>query len=55
VITTEEFFRPKDLGAGRGKPSKVENLLGWEAFYMMRDVVSMMMENELDCVAGRCS
>jgi GDPmannose 4,6-dehydratase len=55
VITSEELFRPKDLGGGRGDHSKVKNLLGWEAFYMRLDVVRMMMGNELDCVAGRCS
>lgn len=55
MITSEELFRPKDLGGGRGDHSKVKNLLGWEAFYMRLDVVRMMMGNELDCVAGRCS
>lgn len=55
VITDEELFRPTDLGFGRGDPSKARNLLGWEASCKMRDVIRMMMEHELDFVAGRCS
>lgn len=53
VITDQELFRPTDLGVGRGDPSKAKALLGWEASYRMRDVVKMMMDHELERVAGR--
>ncbi|MCM2358010.1 MAG: GDP-mannose 4,6-dehydratase [Geobacteraceae bacterium] len=40
------LLRPTDLKIGRANPSKAKELLDWQANYRMRDVVSMMMEQE---------
>ncbi|MFT4802818.1 MAG: GDPmannose 4,6-dehydratase [Psychroserpens sp.] len=43
VVSNEEFMRPTDLAISFGDPSKAKKILGWQAQYKMRDVVSMMM------------
>jgi len=41
------LLRPADITIGRGNPSRAAQQLGWEAQYRMRDVVRMMVEEEL--------
>ncbi|MEK6302297.1 MAG: GDP-mannose 4,6-dehydratase [Acidobacteriota bacterium] len=41
------LLRPADITIGRANPSRAAERLGWEAQYRMRDVVRMMVEEEM--------
>jgi GDPmannose 4,6-dehydratase len=43
-----DFMRPTDLNVSLGDATKAKNLLGWEAKYIMDDVVRMMIDREAD-------
>lgn len=42
-----KFFRPTDLAFGKANPSKAIKLLNWKAKFDMKDVVKMMVEEEM--------
>jgi len=47
VALDRELLRPADISVGRANPGKARQRLGWEPRYRMRDVVRMMIEQEL--------
>lgn len=47
VVTDSSLLRPTDIVIGKGNPEKARIRLGWEAKYKMKDVVRMMVEQEL--------
>lgn len=42
-----DLLRPTDILISRANPAKARKKLGWRAQYRMEDVVSMMVEAEL--------
>jgi len=48
VVVNERFFRPTDISANRGDPSKAGQSLNWHAKYHMLDVVSFMTDAALE-------
>ena len=52
VVIDPALLRPTDISIGRANPSRAAKRLGWQACFRMRDVVRMMVEQELgiaDC------
>ncbi len=47
VATNPDFYRPTDIMVSRADPAKAREKLGWEAEYIMTDVVEMMVEAEM--------
>ena len=47
VTRSESLLRPTDILRNKVDPSKAEAHIGWKARYVMKDVVSMMVEEEL--------
>lgn len=47
VITDQTLLRPTDLAISKANPEKAKTVLGWEAKYSMRDIVSMMINYQL--------
>ena len=48
VIQNEQLVRPTDLTGNRGNPSKASQILGWSPKNLMKDVVKLMIEAELE-------
>ncbi|MBE9205814.1 GDP-mannose 4,6-dehydratase [Nostoc sp. LEGE 06077] len=46
VTTDSSLLRPTDIAVGRGNPAKAKEKLGWQAQYIMKDVVRMMIEEK---------
>jgi len=46
VTMDKGLMRPTDLEVSKANPSKAMHVLGWEAKYKMKDVISMMIEEE---------
>jgi len=46
VVADSSLLRPTDLAISKANPSKALNILNWKAKYKMKDVVSMMIEEE---------
>ena len=47
VTIDPALLRPADITIGRANPARAGKRLGWQAHYRMRDVVRMMVEEEL--------
>ena len=47
VVCDPSFLRPSDIEISRACPAKAWEKLGWKAEYKMRDVVRLMVEEEL--------
>ncbi|NOY16070.1 MAG: GDP-mannose 4,6-dehydratase [Gammaproteobacteria bacterium] len=47
VLTDPDLLRPTDIAFGVGNPTKARRLLGWEAENSMRNVVKMMIDEEM--------
>lgn len=47
VISDKDLFRPTDIQEGAGNPAKAHKVLGWKAQSRMKDVVRMMIEEEM--------
>jgi GDPmannose 4,6-dehydratase len=45
---SEGLLRPTDISEGKGNPGKAERVLGWKARLHMKDVVSRMVQAELE-------
>ena len=50
VTTSDTLFRPTDILTVRADPGKAKRKLGWKAKFKMKDVVRMMVEEELKSV-----
>jgi GDPmannose 4,6-dehydratase len=47
VIIDRSLFRPTEIAISRGNPRKSRESFGWQARYKMKDVISMMVRDEL--------
>jgi GDPmannose 4,6-dehydratase len=52
VEIDSSLYRPTEIIIGRGNPSKARECLGWQAGYVMRDVVRMMVEGQQTGAGG---
>jgi GDPmannose 4,6-dehydratase len=50
VTVDERFFRPAEVEILRGDPSKAQRQLGWQPEVSFQDMVSMMVERDLELV-----
>jgi GDPmannose 4,6-dehydratase len=48
VVTDPSLLRPTDIAVGKGNPAKAYWKLGWKAEHVMKDVVRMMVQSELN-------
>ena len=48
IEVSEEFFRPSEVNTLLADPSKAKNKLGWESKTSLKELVSMMVEFELN-------
>jgi GDPmannose 4,6-dehydratase len=47
VIINPDFFRPTEIAVSRGNPRKSRETFGWQARHKMQQVVTLMVEDEL--------
>jgi GDPmannose 4,6-dehydratase len=47
VVTEPSLFRPIDIAAGKGNPTRAKQSLGWQAQSSMEEIVQMMIEARL--------
>ena len=47
VITDPDLFRPTDIAISRGNPIKARKILKWQAKHKMKEVITLMVEDEL--------
>jgi len=52
VVSDASLLRPSEITISRANPSKAFEKIGWRANYKMHDVVSMMVEAELESDKG---
>jgi len=48
VVIDEHLMRPTDIMRNKVDPSKAASCLGWKAQFGMREVISMMLESEIE-------
>jgi len=47
VVTDPSLLRPSEIMVSRANPRKAIQKLGWSAEFKMRDVIRMMIDNQL--------
>jgi GDPmannose 4,6-dehydratase len=47
VVIDPALCRPTEIALSRGNPRKSRDTFGWQARYKMKEVVAMMVEDEL--------
>jgi GDPmannose 4,6-dehydratase len=47
VIIDPNLFRPTDIAVSKGNPRKFRESFGWQPKYKMKDVIAMMIKDEL--------
>ena len=47
VATSEKYYRPNEVEYLLGDPSKAESRLGWKPNVMFKDLVKLMVENDI--------
>jgi GDPmannose 4,6-dehydratase len=52
VITDPGLFRPTDIAISRGNPRKSQETLEWRAKHKMKEVIALMVEDELQNLKG---
>ncbi len=52
VITDPALFRPTDIAISRGNPGKSRETLQWQAKNKMKEVITLMVEDELRSLKG---
>jgi GDPmannose 4,6-dehydratase len=52
VVIDPELFRPTEIAISRGNPRKSRETFGWQAKYKMKEVVALMVEDELQHLKG---
>ena len=52
VVIDEQFYRPADVNYLQGDASKAKNILGWKPEVTFKQLVKMMVENDLQVVAS---
>ncbi len=48
VVTSEKYFRPNEVDYLLGDPKKIKTTLGWEPEVDFKELVKMMVENDLN-------
>ena len=52
VVIDPDLFRPTEIAISRGNPRKSRETFGWQARYKMKEVVTLMVEDELQHLKG---
>jgi GDPmannose 4,6-dehydratase len=52
VVINPDLFRPTEIAISRGNPRKSWETFGWQAQYKMKQVVALMVEDELRHLQG---
>ena len=52
VVIDPGLFRPTEIAISRGNPRKSRETFGWQARYKMKEVVTLMVEDELQHLKG---
>jgi GDPmannose 4,6-dehydratase len=52
VVIDPALFRPTEIAISRGNPRKSRETFGWQAKYKMKDVVALMVKDELQHQRG---
>jgi GDPmannose 4,6-dehydratase len=52
VILDPTLFRPTDIAISRGNPQKAQESLHWQAKHKMKEVISLMIEDEFRTLKG---
>jgi GDPmannose 4,6-dehydratase len=52
VVIDPDLFRPTEIAISRGNPRKSRETFGWQARYKMKEVVALMVEDELQHLKG---
>jgi GDPmannose 4,6-dehydratase len=52
VVTDPGLFRPTEIAISRGNPRKSQETLQWQAKHKMKEVITLMVEDELRTVKG---
>ena len=52
VVIDPGLFRPTEIAISRGNPRKSRETFGWQARYKMKEVVTLMVEDELRHLKG---
>ena len=52
VVIDPDLFRPTEIAISRGNPRKSRETFGWQAKYKMKEVVTLMVEDELQHQKG---
>jgi GDPmannose 4,6-dehydratase len=47
VVIDPALFRPTEIAISRGNPGKSRETFGWQARYKMKEVVALMVKDEL--------
>ncbi len=53
VVTDPDFFRPAEVNLLLGNAGKAKRLLGWKPKVKFKELVKMMMDNDLNLVMGK--
>ncbi|MGH9273449.1 MAG: GDP-mannose 4,6-dehydratase, partial [Acidimicrobiales bacterium] len=53
VVIDEKFFRPAEVDLLIGDPAKAKKVLGWEPTTSFEQLVTMMVDGDLDLLSGR--
>jgi GDPmannose 4,6-dehydratase len=48
----QSLLRPNDLRISKGNPEKAKIILGWQARYKMRDVIDLMIKQDINLISG---
>jgi len=48
VVSSEKYFRPNEVDYLLGDPTKIKNQLGWSPEVDFKELVKMMVENDLN-------
>jgi len=52
VVIDPDLFRPTEIAVSRGNPRKSHETFGWQVEYKMKQVVTLMVEDELRRLKG---
>lgn len=52
VVIDPDLFRPTEIAISRGNPRKSRETLGWQARYKMKEVIALMVKDELQHLKG---
>jgi GDPmannose 4,6-dehydratase len=52
IVTDPELFRPTDIAISKANPMKSRDILQWQAKHKMKEVITMMVEDELRTLRG---